>query len=253
MVRGTFDLAAAARREMIHQGFDPDYSPGTEQQIAAIRTKPAPTPTDGVRDLRDLLWSSIDNDTSRDFDQIEVAERTGAGIRIRIGVADVESDVAAGTPIDRHAAQETVTVYTAVRNFSMLPEELSTDLTSLCENEDRRAIVIEMIVDAQGSIASPDIYRAIVRNKAQLTYNATGAWLEGRSEAPPKIAASTDLQAQLKLQDEAAQALRGQRVRLGALDFDRVEAVATIHDGHVQDIEAARKTRANDLIEDFMV
>jgi VacB/RNase II family 3'-5' exoribonuclease len=253
MVRGKFDLAAAARREMILRGFDPDYSPGTEQQITAIRTKPAPTPTDGVRDLRDLLWSSIDNDTSRDFDQIEVAERTGAGIRIRIGVADVDSDVPAGTPIDRHAAEETVTVYTAVRNFPMLPEELSTDLTSLCENEDRRAIVIEMIVDAQGSIASPDIYRAIVRNKAQLTYNATGAWLEGRSEAPPKIAASTDLQAQLKLQDEAAQALRGQRVRLGALDFDRVEAVATIQDGHVQDIEAARRTRANDLIEDFMV
>ena len=253
MVRGKFDLAAAARREMIQQGFDPDNAPGTAQQIAAIRTKPAPTPADGVRDLRDLLWSSIDNDTSRDFDQIEVAERTAAGIRIRIGVADVDSDVPAGTPIDRYAAQETVTVYTAVRNFPMLPEELSTDLTSLCENEDRRAIVIEMIVDAQGSIAAPKIYRGIVRNKAQLTYNATGAWLEGRSEAPPKIAASTDLQAQLKLQDEAAQALRGQRVRLGALDFDRVEAVATIHDGYVQDIEAARRTRANDLIEDFMV
>ena len=253
MVRGRFDLAAAARREMIHQGFDPDYAPGTEEQIAAIRTRAAPAPTDGIRDLRDLLWSSIDNDTSRDFDQIEVAERTGAGIRIRIGVADVDADVAAGTPIDRHAAQETVTVYTAVRNFPMLPEELSTDLTSLGENEDRRAIVIEMVVDAEGSIASPDIYRAIVRNKAQLTYNATGAWLEGRSEAPPKIAGSPDLQAQLRLQDEAALALRGQRVRLGALDFDRVEAVATLHDGHVQDIEAARKTRANDIIEDFMV
>jgi exoribonuclease-2 len=238
---------------MIHQGFDPDYAPGTEQQIAAIRTTPAPTPADGVRDLRDLLWSSIDNDTSRDLDQIEVAERAGAAIRIRIGVADVDSDVPAGTPIDRHAAQETVTVYTAVRNFPMLPEELSTDLTSLNENEDRRAIVIEMLVDAQGSITSPDIYPAIVRNKAQLTYNATGAWLEGRSAPPPKIAASSELQAQLKLQDEAAMALRGQRDRLGALDFDRVEAVATIHDGNVQDIGAAKKTRANDLIEDFMV
>jgi exoribonuclease-2 len=238
---------------MIHQGFDPDYAPGTAQQIAAIRTKPVPTPGDGVRDLRDLLWSSIDNDTSRDFDQIEVAERTRTGIRIRIGVADVDSDVPAGTPIDRHAAQETVTVYTAVRNFPMLPEELSTDLTSLCENEDRRAIVIEMLVDAQGSISSPGIYPAIVRNRAQLTYNATGAWLEGRSEPPPKIAGSPELQGQLRLQDEAAMALRGQRDRLGALDFDRVEAVATMHDGQVQDIEAARKTRANDIIEDFMV
>jgi VacB/RNase II family 3'-5' exoribonuclease len=253
MVRGKFDLVAAARREMIHRGFDPDYSPGTDQQIAAIKTKPAPAPAAGVRDLRDLLWSSIDNDTSRDLDQIEVAERTGAGIRIRIGVADVDADVPAGTPIDRHAGQQTVTVYTAVHNFPMLPEELSTDLTSLNEDVDRLAIVIEMLVDAQGSIASPDIYRAIVRNKAQLTYNATGAWLEGRSAPPPKIAASDGLQAQLKLQDEAALALRGQRDRLGALDFDRVEAVATMQDGHVQDIEAAKKTRANDLIEDFMV
>lgn len=253
MVRGKFDLAAAARREMVHQGFDPDYAPGTEQQIAGLRMKPAPAATDGVRDLRDLLWSSIDNDTSRDFDQIEAAERTGSGILIRIGVADVDSDVPAGTPIDRHAAQETVTVYTAVGNFPMLPEELSTDLTSLRENEDRRAIVIEMLVDSQGSLSSPDIYRAIVRNQAQLTYNATGAWLEGRAPAPPKIGNSPDLQAQLRLQDEAATALRGQRHRLGALDFDRVEAVATMRDGQVESIEAARKTRANDLIEDFMV
>jgi len=253
MVRGRFDLIAAARREMIHQGFDPDYAPGTAQQIAEIRREPVPAPGDGVRDLRDLLWSSIDNDTSRDFDQIEVADRTAAGIRIRIGVADVDSDVPAETPIDRHAAQETVTVYTAVRNFPMLPEELSTDLTSLCENEDRRAIVIEMLVDAQGSISSPGIYPAIVRNRAQLTYNATGAWLEGRSEPPSKIAESPELQDQLRLQDEAAMALRGQRARLGALDFDRVEAVATIQDGQVQNIEAARKTRANDIIEDFMV
>ena len=253
MVPGKFDLVAAARREMIHQGFDPDYAPGTDQQIAAIRTKSAPAPTAGVRDLRDLPWSSIDNDTSRDLDQIEVAERAGAGIRIRIGVADVDSDAPAGTPIDRHAAQETVTVYTAVSNFPMLPEALSTDLTSLNEDVDRLAIVIEMLVDAQGSIASPDIYRAIVRNKAQLAYNATGAWLEGRSAPAPKIAASPELQAQLKLQDEAALALRAQRDRLGALDFDRVEAVATIRDGQVQNIEAAKKTRANDLIEDFMV
>lgn len=250
---GQFDLGAAARREMIHQGFDPDFPPGTAGQIAAIRAKAAPTPTNGVRDLRDLLWSSIDNDSSKDFDQIEVAERAGDGIRILIGVADVDSDVQEGTPIDRHAAEETVTVYTAVQNFPMLPEELSTDLTSLCKNEDRQAIVIELVVDGQGSIASPNIYRAIVRNKAHLTYNATGAWLEARSAPPPEIAASPELQSQLTLQDEAALRLRAQRARLGALDFDRVEAVAVIHDGQVQEIEAAKKTRANDLIEDFMV
>ncbi len=253
MYRNRFDLVAAARREMIHQGFDPDFAPGTDAQVAAIRTRPSPIPDEGVRDLRNLLWSSIDNDTSRDLDQVEVAERTAGGIRVMVGVADVDADVPAGTPIDRHAGKETVTVYTAVDIFPMLPAALSTDLTSLNENEDRRAIVIEMLVDAQGSIASSGIYRAVLRNKAQLAYNSTGAWLEGKGVAPRKIAASPALQAQLKLQDEAATALRAQRNRLGALNFDRVEAVATVTDGHVQNIEAAKKTRANDIIEDFMV
>jgi exoribonuclease-2 len=248
-----FDLLAAARREMIHQGFDPEFAPGTDEQVEAIKNRPPVAPEDGIRDLRDLLWSSIDNDTSRDLDQVEFAERVSNGIRVLVGVADVDADVPAGTPIDRHAGKETVTVYTAVHNFPMLPEELSTDLTSLNENEDRRAVVVEMLVDAQGSIASSSIYRVILRNKAQLAYNGTGAWLEGRAAAPAKIAASVELQAQLKLQDEAATLLRRQRNQLGALNFDRVEAVATVTDGHVQDVHAAQKTRANDIIEDFMV
>jgi len=253
MFKVNFDLAASARAEMIRNGFDPDFAPGTDQQIAALKQKAAPTPVPGIRDLRGLLWSSIDNDTSKDLDQIEVADRAPSGIRVLVGIADVDSDVPAGTPIDGHAARETVTVYTPVKNFSMLPEALSTDLTSLEENQDRLAIVIEMVVDSNGSVASSGIYQAIVRNKAQLTYNAVGSWLEGRTGPDAKVAASGELQAQLKLQDEAATALRAQRHRLGALNFDRVEAVATVSDGHVSNIEAARRTRANDLIEDFMI
>jgi exoribonuclease-2 len=248
-----FDLVAAARREMIHQGFDPDFAPGTDAQLETIGNRPPVVPENGIRDLRHLLWSSIDNDTSRDLDQVEVAERTTNGIRVMVGVADVDADVPGGTPIDRHAGKETVTVYTAVHNFPMLPEELSTDLTSLNENDDRRAVVIEMLVDSQGLIASSCIYRAILRNKAQLAYNGTGAWLEGRAAAPAKIAASAELQAQLRLQDEAATRLRRQRDRLGALHLDRVEAVAMVTDGRIQDVQAAQKTRANDIIEDFMV
>ena len=198
-------------------------------------------PTDGIRDLRSLLWSSIDNDTSKDLDQIEVADRVSNGIRVLVGIADVDSGVPPESAIDGHAAKETVTVYTAVRNFPMLPEALSTDLTSLAENQDRLAIVIEMIVDTQGGVASSNIYRAIVRNKAQLAYNAVGAWLEGRSGADAKVGASSELQAQLKLQDEAATALRAQRHRLGALNFDRVEAVATVTDGPFQRLRRRRK------------
>src|SRR5208282_3363094 len=135
----------------------------------------------------------------RDLDQIEVAERTADGIRVRVGIADVDSSVDMRTPIDRHASDQTTTVYTGVKNFSMIPDELSTDLTSLNENEDRPAIVIEYTVAKDGSIGSPDVYRALVRNRAQLAYNAVGAWLESKAEAPPKLAASPELQAQLKL------------------------------------------------------
>jgi exoribonuclease II len=248
-----FDLLGSTRQEMLQNGFSPDFAAGTEQQINAIAAKGSAAAGAGVRDLRSLLWSSIDNDTSKDLDQIEVAERVSNGIRVLVGIADVDSAVNCDTPIDQHASRETVTVYTPVRNFPMLPEVLSTDLTSLAENGDRLAVVIDFVVDANGSIVSQDIYRALVRNRAQLTYNAVGAWLEGRSGPDAMVAASADLQAQLRLQDEAAAALRAQRHRLGALDFDRVEAVTTLSDGHVSDVQAARKTRANDLIEDFMI
>lgn len=253
MFNGPFDLAAAARQEMIREGFHPDFPPGSDQQLAALKARRAAAPQAGIRDLRELLWSSIDNDTSRDLDQIELAERTSGGIRVFIGIADVDSGLPMGSPLDQHAEAETTSVYTPARIFPMLPEMMSTDLTSLAENEDRLAVVIEMLVSADGSIASSDIYRALVRNQAQLAYNSVGAWLENRSAAPPKVSASSGLQAQLKLQDEAAVALRNQRHRLGALDFDRMETQAVIADGKVQTIAAAGKTRANDLIEDFMI
>lgn len=253
MPHNGFDLSSAAHQEMIQEGFDPDFPPEIKQQLAGLKNQLLPARYGGVRDLRDLSWSSIDNDTSRDLDQIEVAERADAGIRILIGIADVTSDVPPGSPIDRHAASQTTSVYTAVRTFPMLPEELSTDLTSLVENEDRPAVVIEMIVTGDGTISSSRIYRAVVRNKARLTYNAIGPWLEGKHPAPGQVAASTALRAQLKLQDEAAQALREQRHRLGALNFDRIEAQPVIGDGRVLDIAARRKNRANQLIEDFMI
>jgi exoribonuclease-2 len=199
------------------------------------------------------LWSSIDNDTSRDLDQIEYGERVAGGIRVLIGIADVDSDVAAKTPIDQHASEQTTTVYTEVRTFPMLPEELSTDLTSLNENADRLAVVVDFTVAADGSIASSAIRRALVRNKAQLAYDGVGSWLEGTAAAPAKVAASADLQAQLRLQDAAAGALREKRHELGALDFDRMEATPVMSDGVVTGIAAHRKNKASSLIEDFMV
>jgi exoribonuclease-2 len=248
--RGEVNLLAAARQEMIDRGFDPDYAPGTDRQIEGIRERGLPK-TD--RDLRGLFWSSIDNDTSRDLDQVEVAERVEGGIRVRVGIADVSGSVERETPVDRHAWSQTTTVYTGVKNFSMLPDELSTDLTSLNQDEDRAAVVIEYTVTQDGSITSPAIYRALLRNRAQLAYNGVGPWLEGAGEAPPKVAASKELQEQLKLQDQAAQALCEHRHRLGALDFDRIEAEAVVTQGHVEDIRERKRNRATRLIEDFMI
>ncbi len=249
-----FDLTAAARQEMIDNGFDPDFPRGTQEQLGSIKAMPAPAPSNGVKDLRNLLWSSIDNDTSRDLDQIEVAERVQGGIRVMVAVADVDSAVAKGTPIDHHASDQTTTVYTGVRNFPMLPDDLSTDLTSLNESEDRRAMVVDYVVTPDGEIQNMSIYRAIVRNHAQLAYNATGDWLEGKGEAPPKVAASADLQAQLKLQNEAAITLCQARHRHGALDFDRVETEVVPGPNHtVQELRERKRNLATRLIEDFMI
>ncbi|HUZ97325.1 MAG TPA: ribonuclease catalytic domain-containing protein [Edaphobacter sp.] len=250
----TFDLAASASAEMIREGFQPDFPTGSEQQVEEIRADGhAARSSAESRDLRSLLWSSIDNDTSRDLDQIEVAEQVNGGIRIRVGVADVSASVLKDTPIDEHAAQQTQTVYTAVRNFPMLPNELSTDLTSLNENEDRAAMVVELVVDTRGVVGQTSIYRAVVRNKAQLAYSKVGPWLEGAASPDDKVGASAELQAQLRLQDEAAVALRAERVRQGALEFNHVEADPVVVDGQVHEIKTAEHNLATDLIEEFMI
>ncbi|HUE01140.1 MAG TPA: RNB domain-containing ribonuclease [Bryobacteraceae bacterium] len=250
-----YDLGALARDEMIREGFSPDFSAEVARQVAALRAHAGqPSPGGEVQDLRGLLWSSIDNDTSRDLDQVEVADRLANGdIRIRIGIADVDSDVPKGSPIDAHAAANCTTVYTGVKNFPMLPDDLSTDLTSLNEHADRLSVVVELTVAADGSVADGTAYRAITRNAAQLAYNSVGSWLEGQGAAPAKVAASPDLEAQLRLQDEAAQKLRAQRHRLGALDLDRAESEIVTSNGRVTGIKPRFRNRASQLIEDFMV
>jgi exoribonuclease-2 len=207
-----------------------------------------------VRDLRKLLWSSIDNDTSRDLDQIEVVERLPSGdVKVLVGIADLDAFIPKQSAIDQHAARETTTVYAGVRNFPMLPEELSTGKTSLLENQDRLSVVIEFVVDGGGHVKSSDVYRALVRNQAQLQYNSVGAWLEGTGVAPPKVAASADLQAQLHLQDEVAQKLKSQRYENGALNLQTDELHALVLNQQVVDVVNQQKNHATELIEDFMI
>jgi len=253
--RSSINLQAIALQVMQAQGFQPDFPPETQKQLADIRAHPPQlTPSDKVRDLRNLLWSSIDNDTSKDLDQIEVAERLPNGdVKVMIGIADVDAFVAKDTPIDQHAERETTSVYTGVSIFPMLPNELSTGASSLLENSDRPAVVTEFVVNTGGSISSSNVYRAIVRNKAQLTYNAVGAWLEGTAAAPPKVAAASALEAQLKLQDNVAQALRKLRFEHGALNLDTNEALPVVLNDQVVDLLNQGKNRATEVIEDFMI
>jgi len=239
---------------MLENGFVVTAPPGVAQQLSDLeRHPPLVAPGADVRDLRSLLWSSIDNDTSRDLDQVEFAEHVDDDIQIRIDIADVSASVGKNTPIDHHASQQTKTVYTATRNFPMLPNELSTDLTSLNENQDRTAIVTEFVVDREGNLQQQSIYRALVHNRAQLAYSKVGPWLEGKAGPDPKVAASPELQAQLRLQDEAARAIRAVRSRQGARQFNRIEAYPVVIDGQVHEIKTAQHNRATDLIEDFMV
>ncbi|MGC2694595.1 MAG: RNB domain-containing ribonuclease [Candidatus Angelobacter sp.] len=249
-----FDLQTAAKQIMLENGFEPDFPPEALQQLAQIKTKPPQPAGAEVRDLRNFLWSSIDNDTSRDLDQIEYAEKLPDGTtKIMVGIADVDSFVPKSSPIDAHASKETCTVYTGVRNFPMLPEELSTGTTSLLEVDGKLSVVTEFVVDGNGQIGKHNIYRALVVNKAQLAYNAVGAWLEGTGPAPAKVAASPALQAQLKLQDEVAQALKDERYRHGALNIETTEVHPVILNDQIVDLQKQEKNRATELIEDFMI
>ena len=249
------DLQTIAKQAMVANGFEPDFPPEVRQQVADVKAHPPQTGSGpDIRDLRHLLWSSIDNDTSKDLDQIEVAEQLPNGqMKVLIGIADVDSFVSKGSPIDAHAAKEATTVYTGACNFHMLPEELSTDATSLLERDNELCIVIEFVVGSDGQIVSGDLCRALVHNQAQLTYNGVGPWLEGNGPAPAKVAASAELQAQLKLQDQIAQTLKGARFRHGALNIENTEAHPVMLNEQVIEIEKQEKNRATELIEDFMI
>jgi len=246
-------LQAIARRVMLERGLEADFSPAAKAETDAF-TGPAREDGPTVRDLRHLLWCSIDNDDSRDLDQLTVSDSgPGGAVRILVAVADVDALVKKGSAIDGHARANTTSVYTAAAIFPMLPERLSTDLTSLNDGEDRLALVIEATVAGDGSVRGSDIYRASVRNQAKLAYNAVGAWLEGAADAPPKVAAMPGLAEQLRTQDRVAQAMKTLRHEQGALSLDTIEARAVFDGDALTDLQPDRKNRARELIEDFMI
>ncbi len=257
-------LRRIARRAMLERGLLPDFSAEALTELAGIQAPlqdaslslPLPAVTDGeqVRDLRDLPWASIDNDDSLDLDQLTVAEAMpGDQVKILVAVADVDSIIRNGSAIDDHARHNTTSVYTAATIFPMLPEELSTNLTSLNFNQDRPAIVIEMVIGQDGSLQASDIYRARVRNHAKLAYNSVAAWLEGKGTVPEPIAAVNGLDENLRMQDRVAQNMKNLRHLHGALSLETVEARSIFHGDEIRGLEVEAKNRATEIIEDFMI
>ena len=250
---GKDQLQRIAHAAMLQRGLLPDFSPAAVAQANQI-TQAARESAPAVRDLRSLLWASIDNDDSRDLDQLSVAEPSAGGaIKILVAIADVDALVKKDTAIDAHARTNTTSVYTAAEIFPMLPEKLSTDLTSLGEGDERLAVVIEMVIAADGTITASDIYRAFVLNRAKLAYNSVAAWLEGTAPAPPRLAAVPGLEEQLRIQDRAAQALLRVRQAHGALRLETIEVHAVFDGSALSDLLPDEKNRAKELIEDFMI
>jgi exoribonuclease-2 len=247
------ELKAIAHRAMLDNGLDPDFSPQVVDQARRI-TKAATDTSPQVRDLRALLWCSIDNDDSRDLDQLSVAQPAQDGaVKILVAIADVDATVARGSPVDDHARNNTTSVYTAPQIFPMMPERLSTDLTSLAEDQERLSIVIELTVTRDGAVSASEIYRATVVNRAKLAYNSVAAWLAGTGPAPARVTAVQGMDAQLRLQDTVAQSLKRVREDQGALGLTTLEAQAVYEGGKLADLKPDEDNRAKELIEYFMI
>jgi exoribonuclease-2 len=251
----TFELTSLARKALIEEDFAPDFPLSVDEAARALDERRIISNAGfGVKDLRALLWSSIDNASSLDLDQVEYAEKSPSGaIRLLIGIAEVDEFVPKGSPIDAFAARNTVSIYTGSRVFPMLPERLSTNLTSLLEDSDRLAIVTEIIISQNGGVETIAIFRALVRNYAKLSYEEIGEWLDGNGEIPEAFAEIAGLEAQIRLQREAAQRLREFRKQNGALEFETVEAKPVFEDDKIVDLKIEKRNSARDIIENFMV
>jgi VacB/RNase II family 3'-5' exoribonuclease len=252
----SLDLPAIAHQAMIDAGFVPDVPRAVFDELQSLESKPQPSvENSSTRDLRSLLWSSIDDRKSRDLDQVEYAERLPNGdICVRVGIANVDALVPKGSATDAHAAENGTSVYTGVRTFPMLPEQLSTDMTSLVGGADRSSIVTEVIVAPDGTVRSTDVYPALLHNYAKLSYEAVGAWLDNAGQIPPEVAGVPKMDAQIRLQAEAAQHLRELRKEHGALELETIQASPVINnDGQITELSVVERNSARDLIENFMI
>jgi exoribonuclease-2 len=246
-------LQKIARKAMIERGLLPDFPSSVDAELAKITNSPV-NKNSLVKDLRDKLWCSIDNTESRDLDQLSCAEQLPENkVRVYVAIADVDALVAEQSQIDNHASLNTTSVYTVAAIFPMLPEKLSTDLTSLSFGTDRCAVVVDMVINEEGSVEMSDVYSAIVHNYAKLDYNSVGLWLEGAGPIPSGIASVAGLAENIKLQDHVAQKMKELRYTHGALDFETIESFPVFDGETLREMKVDKKNRAKDLIADFMI
>ena len=247
------DLKSIARRAMVERGLLPDFSAEVMAELARIQAVATIRHSD-IRDLTSLLWASIDNDDSRDLDQLTVAEpHSDRSVKVLVAIADVDALVTKDSALDVHAKHNTTSVYTAGDMFPMLPEKLSTDLTSLGEGQDRLAIVVEMVIAEDGAVLSSTLFRALVHNHAKLAYNSVAGWLAGVTPEPERVKAVSGLDAQLRLQSQVAQLLKARRHQQGALSLETIEPRAVFEGEVLTGLRIEQKNRAKELIEDFMI
>ncbi|PKN94001.1 MAG: ribonuclease II [Chloroflexi bacterium HGW-Chloroflexi-6] len=246
-------LQKIARQAMLERGLLPDFSGAVIAELKRLRLS-APGDESTVRDKCNLLWASLDNDDSRDLDQLTFAEALPDGrIKILVAIADVDTFVKNDSELDKHARHNTTSAYTAAQIFPMLPEEISTDITSLNFDQDRLAVIVEMVVDEQGTLQDSKIYRAWVRNHAKLAYNSVAAWLDKKGEMPDEMAEVPGLAEILQLQDQAAQRLKKLRHINGALSLETIEAKLVFDGDQLYSLDADEKNSAKQIIEDFMI
>jgi VacB/RNase II family 3'-5' exoribonuclease len=246
-----FDLSARAHRAMHEAGFRPEFGGAVMQEVAELSNRQ--TENDAT-DLTHLNWSSIDNEESRDLDQLEYAEKKGNdNIRLMVAISSVIDHVRKDGPIYLHAAYNTTSVYTGVETFHMLPEALSTDRTSLLEGQTRLAMVVDLEVTPNGDLINPQVYRARVQNHARLTYEEAGEFMQGNSHASEIISTCPWLREQLSLQMAASHRLISLRKKEGALTFSSFEPRLVKRNGKIVDLKLYPHTVARELIESFMV
>lgn len=240
-------------KEALHEaGFEAGFS--AEVLAEAEQAEETRFGEENAEDLRNLLWFSIDNDDSKDLDQLSCAERDASGrVLLRVAVADVDHHVRKGSAADQRAQKNTTSIYTPPAVFPMLPRRFSEDLTSLNENEDRLAVVAEMTLDSEGEIVESRLVRAWVHNHSKLAYDSVAAWLDGESDPPPQVAASKELAESIRIHDDLTDKMRERRHRFGALDLETIEARASMSGGKVLELKAQKKNQARQIIEDVMI